>query len=88
MRARMLVLGEEFVLSNMKNKKHNLVFIASDAGENIKKKVKDKTITYNALLIDYFTTDELSNAIGKKNRKIILVQDKGFIDSFKKHMDS
>ena len=88
MRARMLVLGEENVMNSLKQKKYNLVFLASDAGENIKKKVKDKANTYNAELVDQFSSKELSKAIGKENRKVILVQDKGFINTFNKYFSS
>jgi len=87
-RARKVVLGEDFVLSALAKNEHNLVFLASDAGENIKNKILKKTEYYSALLIDNLTTDELSKAIGKNNRKVILVSDKGFINKFKEYLES
>ena len=87
-RARMITLGEEFVLKTLPKSSHNLVFLASDAGKNISGKIINKTDTYGALVIKTFTTDELSKAIGKENRKVILVTDKGFIDKFKEYMNS
>lgn len=87
-RARKVVLGEEFVLKGLSKNQHNLVFLASDAGKNIKNKIIKKTNYYNALVIDCLSTIELSNAIGKENRKVILVSDKGFIDKFIEYLDS
>ncbi len=87
-RARKLTLGEEFVLKEIIKKQDNLVFLASDAGENIKNKMIKKTNYYNVILIDLFTTSELSKAIGKENRKVILVSDKGFNNKFKEYLNS
>lgn len=87
-RARMITLGEEFVLKSLPKNTHNLVFLASDAGKNISGKIINKTNTYGALLINSFTSDELSKAIGKENRKVILVSDKGFVDKFKEYLES
>ena len=88
MRARKVMLGEEIVLKGLSRNKHNLVFLASDAGENIKNKIIKKTEYYGAQVIDCLSTIELSNAIGKENRKVILVSDKGFIDKFIEYMNS
>ena len=87
-RARKIILGEEFVLKGISRNEHNLVFLASDAGDNIKNKIINKTDYYSAHLIDTFTSDELSKAIGKENRKVILVSDKGFIDKFIEYINS
>jgi ribosomal protein L7Ae-like RNA K-turn-binding protein len=87
-RARKVTLGEEFVLKELSKDQSNLVFLASDAGENIKNKIIKKTEYYSVKLIDSFTTDELSKAIGKENRKVILVSDKGFIDKFNEYLNS
>ena len=38
MRARKIVLGQEFVIKTMKDE-HVLLFLADDSGENIKKKI-------------------------------------------------
>lgn len=87
-RARKVVLGEEIVLNTLAKNEHNIVFLASDAGENIKNKILKKTEYYDALLVNTITTDELSKAIGKNNRKVILVSDKGFIDKFIEYLES
>ena len=87
-RGRKVTLGEEFVLKGLTHNEHNLVFLASDAGENIKNKIIKKTDYYHVRLIDFLTTDELSKAIGKQNRKVILVSDKGFINKFIEYLNS
>lgn len=86
-RARKLTLGEEFVLKGL-TKEHSLVFLASDAGENIKNKILKKTDYYSVFLIDSFDSNELSKAIGKENRRVILVSDKGFTKKFKEYLNS
>jgi len=87
-RARKVYLGEGIVLKELANNEFNLVFLASDAGDNIKGKIVNKTKYYKAQLIDSFTSDEISKAIGKENRKVLLVSDKGFIDKFIEYLDS
>jgi len=87
-RARKVTLGEEFVLKELSKDQSNLVFLASDAGENIKNKIIKKTDYYSVKLINSFTTDEISKAIGKENRKVILVSDKGFINKFIEYLNS
>lgn len=87
MRARKVTLGTDFVLKQLQLD-HTLVFLSSDSGENVSKKIMDKAKTYNRLVITGFTSDELSKAIGKENRKVVLVQDKGFVEKFTEYMNS
>lgn len=79
-RAGYIINGEARVLKAMSNQKPILVFLASDAGDNIKKKVQDKASSFNIETITQYTSDELSRAIGKINRKVLALTDKGFID--------
>jgi ribosomal protein L7Ae-like RNA K-turn-binding protein len=86
-RARMITLGEDFVLKKMQES-NAIVFLASDAGNNIKKKINDKAKTYNITVVSDFSTDEISQAMGKTNRKVVLVQDKGFVKKFTEYINS
>lgn len=88
MRARKVTLGEDFVLKELAKPGKPVVFLASDSGDNIKKKVQDKTKIYDFTLITKFNSDELSHAIGKENRRLILVDDKGFCKKFREYLDS
>ena len=88
MRARRIVLGYEFVLKELPRSHKPVVFLANDAGDNIKKKLNDKAKIYDFTLITKFDSDELSRAIGKENRRLILVNDKGFCKKFREYLDS
>jgi len=87
-RARKTILGEGMILEKMKNTTNCFVFLASDAGNNITKKIQDKSNTYHHILVTDFSSVELSKAIGKENRKVVLIIDKGFIDKFSEYINS
>jgi len=75
MRARNITSGEEMVLDAIRKKRAFVVFLASDAGPNTTKRITDKSTFYNVTLITAFTSDELSTAIGKDNRKVLAITD-------------
>jgi len=77
MRAGKMVTGEEMTLKEIRNEKAALVILASDAGKNTQKKIKDKSSYYEIPLLDVFSTDEISAAIGKP-RMVIGILDQGF----------
>lgn len=81
MRARKLATGES-ALKAVQSQQAHLVFIASDASDNTKKKYIDKCTYYH---VDYYvsTSEELSNSVGKINRMAIAVLDAGFAKSMK-----
>lgn len=87
MRARKVVLGTDFVIKQMQND-NTLIFLATDCGDNLRKKITDKAKTYNRVIISEFSSDELSKAIGKINRKVVLVEDKGFNKKFIEYLNS
>ena len=86
-KANKYISGLEFVIDAVRKKKVYLVFLASDAGINTTKTVKDKTKYYEVPLIISYTSDELSNIFGK-NRMVIGITDKGFATSIEKGCDS
>ena len=76
-RARKIVTGETLI-TKIRSNEVEFVIIASDASDNTKKKITDKCTSYK---VEYFiacTIDELSSAIGKKNRVALGIQDTGF----------
>ena len=77
MRAGKMVTGEEMTLKEIRNEKAALIILASDAGKNTQKKIKDKSSYYEIPLLDAFSTDEISAAIGKP-RMVIGILDQGF----------
>ncbi|CCV65629.1 MAG: ribosomal L7Ae/L30e/S12e/Gadd45 family protein [Paracholeplasma sp.] len=82
--ARKLVSGTDFVVDAIRSNKAKLVFLANDASDNTKKKVRDKASFYGVEIIEDFDTNSLSKEIGKKNIKAIAIIDQGFANMFKK----
>ncbi len=83
-RANGLISGEENVISAIQANKIYYLFLANDASENTKKKIKDKAKYYQIELDDSYSSSELSKAIGKENRMIIGITNKGFLKILKK----
>jgi len=83
MRARKLESGQSVVLNAVRKKTVKTVIVASDASENTKKQILDKSNYYNIPVYVLFTKNELFNAIGK-DRAVCAIADKGFARSFQK----
>ncbi len=77
-RAGKLTAGEEKTIDSIRSQTAKLVFVAADAGENTRKKVKDKCSYYNIPLIDKYSNTELSQATGSPNRVVLSIADSGF----------
>ncbi|MDD3842873.1 MAG: ribosomal L7Ae/L30e/S12e/Gadd45 family protein [Candidatus Izemoplasmatales bacterium] len=75
MKAGLLISGEDMVLDAIRKSRARLVFLASDTGPTTIKRISDKTTFYQVPLISSLSSDELSRAIGKANRKVIAVID-------------
>lgn len=74
-RAKKLVLGED-VLNNLNTIK--LMIIASDISDKSRIRFEKKCSSYNIDILDTYSSDELSNALGKSVVKIIGITDEGF----------
>lgn len=77
-RAKKVVLGES-VLESIS--KINFLFIASDASDKTKERYLKKCYFYKIPYSVEYNSDELSNAIGKSNCKIIGINNRGFAKS-------
>ncbi len=74
-----ILTGEKRVLESMKTLKTKpIIFLASDAGENIKSKIRNKCHYYQILVVDIFDTEQLSKAIGSTNKKVVALLDPVF----------
>ena len=82
-RAKKIISGEDFCLEGIRNGQIKFLFLANDAGINTTKRITDKARFYNIELDTSFNTIELSNAIGKNNRKVIGITDVGFAKKIK-----
>ena len=83
-RANGLISGEEMVIEGIQSGKVYYVFLASDAGYNTTKQVLDKAKYYEITVDSTYTSAELSHSIGKQNRKVIGITNKGFIKILKR----
>ncbi|MFC4598984.1 YlxQ family RNA-binding protein [Cohnella hongkongensis] len=79
-RAGKLISGEEVVLKAIRSGEAKLVILAGDASENTRKKIKDKCSSYDVPLLVGFTRFELGSAVGKPERVLFAVTDRGFAD--------
>ncbi|HLS99911.1 MAG TPA: ribosomal L7Ae/L30e/S12e/Gadd45 family protein [Acholeplasma sp.] len=77
-RAKKTVLGTDEVVASLQKGELYLVLLANDAGPNTKKKISDKTKTYQVELNEQFSSLELNKALGRENVKVIGIKDKGF----------
>lgn len=76
-RAGKLVTGSETVIGKLNKEKVKAVIMASDIQKNTAEKVDRVARKTNVPIINLFTADELSQAIGKK-RKVLGLTDVGF----------
>ncbi|MBN2984038.1 MULTISPECIES: L7Ae/L30e/S12e/Gadd45 family ribosomal protein [Cohnella] len=80
MRAGKLASGEEIVQKAIRSGDAKLVLLAEDASELTRKKVADKCASYNVPLLIGYTRYELGGAVGKPERVLFAVTDRGFAD--------
>ncbi|WP_239616973.1 YlxQ family RNA-binding protein [Cohnella mopanensis] len=79
-RAGKLISGEEVVLKAIRSGEAKLVLLAGDASDNTTKKITDKCKSYGVPLLVGFTRFELGSAVGKPERVLFAVTDRGFAD--------
>jgi len=75
--------GQSLVIESIRHKKAKLVIVSSDASENTKKQIINKSNYYGVSSYIIFTKNEISNAIGK-DRTACAFLDQGFAEAFKK----
>lgn len=64
LKAKRILIGED-IFAALKNKKVELIILASDVSENTKKRFHDKAKFYNVEIIEKFSKSELGDALGK-----------------------
>lgn len=77
-RAQKVVLGTDAVLKNLHRLKTKLIVVASDASLATIDKVEKKGYFYKIPVIKKYSTNELANALGVSNPKVIGINDQGF----------
>lgn len=71
-----LIAGTDVVTAGL-GKKVKLVIVAKDASDATKDKLDKKCYYYHTKLIIDFSTEEIAQAIGTKNPKVIAIIDSG-----------
>lgn len=79
-----IVSGTDIVIEKMKKKQVKLVLVAEDASDKTKKEMRFKCSQNNVPIIIWGNIDINSKAIGKSNKAIIGILDKGLADSIEK----
>lgn len=83
-RAGKLASGETGVLGAIRDGSAELVIVAENASDNTKKKFSDSAGYYNKKIVVFGDKFEMGNAIGKAERSVLAVRDKGFADKIEK----
>jgi ribosomal protein L7Ae-like RNA K-turn-binding protein len=76
-RARGVASGEDACLNQIRTSYACLVILARDAGENTKKKFRDKCRSYSVPLIEVLDKERLGKAIGKESRAVVAITNRG-----------
>ena len=83
-RAWKLSSGETGALSAIKDGSAELVIVAENASDNTKKRFSDSTRFYNKKMMVFGDKYEMGRAIGKDERAVVAVRDKGFAEKIEK----
>ncbi len=86
-RAGFVVMGTDAVLDNLRFGKIKMIFVASDSSQATIEKVEKKGIYYNIPVIKKYSTDELSQALGTQNSKVIGLKDQGIKKAIKVELE-
>ncbi len=88
-RAGKAVLGTDLVCKAMRRKELFSVVLASDASDNTKKKIRDKTAFYSVKLVETeMSSDEIGRAVGKAGSVAVVgIADENFSNALMKHIE-
>lgn len=84
MRARKVNTGVDIVIGAIQAKRTELIFIANDSSSETIKKLTDKCSFYGIKYNLEFSTEELNQAVGKNNIKVVSINDNGFKENIQK----
>jgi len=83
MKAGRLAVGEYSCEKALRAGNAKLVIIAEDASDNTRKKFTNKAFYYKVPVVSNGGRDEISKAIGRDNRVVVVVTDSGFAGSLR-----
>ncbi len=79
-----IVAGTEACLQEIEKKSIKLIILATDAAERTKRIFREKCKDSNIEIYEGLTIQELSNSIGRANKAIVGIKDKGFAQAINK----
>ncbi len=86
-RSRNLVTGYNNCLQMIGRNKIKLLIITEDVGEKTKEKMVQKCTSHEIEWRLYGKAEELSEAVGKQDKGLFAITDKGFAESIVKEID-
>lgn len=86
MRAGKVSAGSDTVISDLKKRRVKLLIIANDLAENSRQKLEMVAQKVQVLIVDNFSSAEISQAIGK-DCKVIGLKDQGFKKAILKQLN-
>ena len=79
-----LFIGTDTVINNLQNKKVKIVILAKDSSNLTIETLENKCHYYNIPIDLSFSCEEISQAVGKENIKVVALCDQGLKESFEK----
>ena len=79
-----IVAGTEACLQEIEKKSIKLIILATDAAERTKRTFREKCKDSSIEIYEGLTIEELSNSIGRANKAIVGIKDKGFAQAINK----
>lgn len=76
--------GSEACLEAIEKKEAKLILLAQDASDRTKKLFREKCEKFHMPIYEIVTIEELSKAIGRPNKAVLSVKEKGFAEAIKK----
>ena len=79
-----IVAGTDACLEAIEKKNIYIILLAKDASERTKNLFYKKGKQFSIMVVDILSMEELSKAIGKQNKVVIGVKEKGFAQAIEK----
>ena len=81
-----LVSGSHMTEEAIRSGQAKLVIVTTDASDNTRKRMHDKSAYYHVPIVEYGTMEVLGKSIGQGARTALAVTDTGFADAIHKKM--
>ena len=79
-----IAAGSEACIEAIEKRSTKLILIAVDASERTKKLFQEKCKSFSIPIYEMLSIEELSKAIGKPNKAVIGIKEKGFSEAIGK----